>query len=199
MTRLLLIFTLFLPILLFGQTEQETNRLKELYHKSTSGVDSLDFQKQFFFAFPKNFNEFNNTFGYVNKSTDDPEKEEIGALYLESEKYLDLFFRLTIIPDTLFYERIIAISIGAHWNADGVNFFQHRLRAKVLAKPKMTFDLLKNKADNNINSFWFLFFQSVHPVYKQIPPELTKMKSYDSKVYGLMEKGLEEALKQSEH
>ena len=198
LTRHFLILTVFLPRLLFGQSEKQIDRLKELYHKSTSSSDSLDFQKQFFFAFPKSFKEFNNTFGYVTKSTD-PEKEEISVLYLESEKYLDLFFRLTIIPDTLFYKKIIDIAIGGHWDADGVNYFQYGLRKKVFANPKMTFDLIKNKVDNDIESFWSFFFQSIHPAYKQIPLELTKMKSYDSRVYGLMEKGLADALKQSGH
>ena len=157
----------------------------------------VNFQKQFFYAFPGNFREFNHTFGYFENP--DPEKVETGVLYGESEKYIDLLFRLITIPDTLFYKKILNIAIGGHWEADAINFFQAGLRSKVFANPRLTVDILKHKSDKEIQRFFFFFFQSVHPVYKAIPDTLKTMKSYDSKTYGLMEKGLHEALKQSGH
>ena len=96
-------------------------------------------------------------------------------------------------------KKIINISIGGHWDADAINYFQHGLRNKVFENPRLTFDLLKVKSDKDVQSFWFFFYSSIHPVYNKIPDELTSLKTYDNKIYGLMQKGLDDALKHGGH
>lgn len=193
MKNLLTFIFLTISVSSFGQTEKQIDRLKDFYIKATTNTDSLNFQTQFFNTFPSSFKEFNNTFGYFNN--EDPHLAYAGALYFESEKYLNLFFRMTTVPDTAFYKKIIGIAIGGHWDADAINYFQAGLRKKVFTNPKLAFDILKNKSNKDIKSFFFFFFQRVHPIYKTIPDELIKMKSYDSKIYGLMEKELETSIK----
>ena len=106
---------------------------------------------------------------------------------------------MTNIPEREYYNKIINIAIGGHWEADAINYFQNGLRNKVFENPRLTIDLLKIKSDRDILSFWFFFYSSIHPVYDHIPNKLTALKTYDNKIYGLMQKGLDKALKESGH
>ncbi len=184
MVRLLIILA-FLPVIALGQTAKQkavARKLKEYYPKSINNSDSLKYQRLFFDSFPNNFSDFKAIY-------DHPWSLDTGQIFF--------FFELENVPERELYQKIINISIGGRWNADAVNFFQSGLRDKVFANPKLTFDLLKNKPDAEIKSFFFFFYHSIHPLYKKIPGELTKMKSYNGRIYRLMEKGLKDALKQS--
>ncbi len=184
---------------LFGQTNPilKTDTLSDLYKKSIISKDSLIYQSKFFHSFPATFRDFNDTYGYFDNQ--DPHLTYAGALYPDSYKHIELLFRLTNIPEREYYNKIINIAIGGHWEADAINYFQNGLRNKVFENPRLTIDLLKIKSDRDILSFWFFFYSSIHPVYDHIPNKLTALKTYDNKIYGLMQKGLDKALKESGH
>ena len=194
-----LIILLCSPSIIFGQTETQlrtAEKIKEYYSKSISNQDSLKCQKLFFEYFPDKFDDFNAIFGWVGNNG--IQEAHGGPLY-DGHNEILFFFQLKVIPEKEFYNKILNISIGGHWDADAINYFQDGLREKVFANPKLTFDLLQGKSDLEIQSFFFFFYQSIHPVYIKIPNEFTGMKTYDIRLYRLMEKGLNEALKKSGH
>jgi hypothetical protein len=143
-----------------------------------------DAKQQFFYSFPSNFKDLNRLYGY-----NEPQK---GPLYDDALNHIAFFFRKPeVIKDTIFYKKIIGISIGGHWEGDAINYFQRELRDKVLAKPNLVLYLLKGKQDKQILSFWRFYFDEPQPVSK-IPDNLLFIKHADKSIYQLMEKSLKE-------
>ena len=194
----LIALTIFLPLFAFGQNTKYNDTTKNLtdYFSKVHGQDSVKYQKLFFVAFPDNFNDLNGVYGY-NSDIDDTVFH--GAPLYDGHEHIFFLFELTTIPEKDFYQKILNIAIGGHWDADAVNYFLHGLRSKVLQNPKLTFDLLKVKSDSEIKSIFFFFFHGIHPPYKQIPGELQAMKTYDSRIYKLVEQGFKEAKSKSGH
>lgn len=194
----LIAFIIFLPLFAVGQNTKyidTADKLKEYFSK-IHGQDSVKYQMLFFTTFPDNFTDFNGVFGYC--SNEDPSKYYASPLY-DGHEYIFPFFYLKTIPERDFYQKIINIAIGGHWEADAINYFQRNLHGKILQNPKLTFDLLKSKSDTEIKSFFFFFFHGIHPIYETIPDKLKKMKTYDSRIYKLLEQGFKDAIKQSGH
>lgn len=196
MKRLLIILTV-LPIAVLGQNvEQKAAQLTDYLNRSIGDIDSIKFQRLFFDAFPSSFVDFNAMFGW----TTDAETKEIkyGPLY-DGHKEVDLFFRLQIVPDETFYKKMIDIWNGGQWNADAINYFQQGLRRKVFNNPTLTFRLLSKLTDQEIERLFVFFFDGPHPQYKVIPKELESMKSYDARIYRLMDNGLSQVLAKGDH
>jgi hypothetical protein len=170
----------------------KAKKLKQLYLLATSlsGDASKIYKQQFFDEFPNTFKQLNELYG------DDSDIHHKPALLIGQAQphILNLFNEINTVNDTLYYKKLVSISIGGQWDADGVNFFQHGLISKVLNNPELTVDILKNMADNRIQSFWYFYFDSPHPE-KQIPEQLQKIKSIDTKIYNLMVKAQNEVLK----
>jgi hypothetical protein len=166
----------------------KAKRLQELYtlSTSTSGKTQL-YRKQFFDLFPNSFKELNDLYGYKN-SVEAP-------LYNQVEKHIfELFNNLDGINDTIYYKKIVSIAIGGHWDADAVNAFQEGLRKRVLSKPDLIVYLLKEIPDKRIKSFWYFYFDGVHPS-KQIDEPLLKIKTNNLKIYNLMIEAHKDVLK----
>ena len=160
----------------------QARQLKRLYLLSTASSKevSYNYRQQFFKEFPNDFNQLLNLYGYDDKNS------KPSILYDEAPNHiLKLFNSLSDINDTLYYRKIIQVSIGGHWDADAVNYFQHGLRERVLDKTELTVYLLSHIPEDKIKSFWYFYFDGVHPE-KQIPEQLLRIKSIDSKIYGLM-------------
>lgn len=187
MKKICLLFFIIFCLVTQAQTGKEISDLKEAYLKATTGSDSLDFQKQFFDAFPKTFVAFKNTFGYMEHN--DPQNAYAGALSADSEKYIALFFHLKNVPDAEFYTKLINLGTASQLDASLENQFQTELRKKVLQNPQLTLELLKNEADKDIETFWIFFFSRRHSAYKEIPEKLKGLKSTNQNVYGRLEKG----------
>jgi len=173
-------------------TTIKANRLKRLYLLSTSSSNgNADIYKlQFFDAFPNTFKELNEIYGY--------ETNKPSPLYFEAEPHIyELFNNLNNINDTLYYRKIISIAIGGRWDADAVNMFQEGLRKRVLNNLELTIYLLKRMADDKISSFWYFYFDGVHPE-KEIPEALLKLTTLNKHIYDLMIESQKKVLKNSE-
>ena len=173
-------------------TMAKSKKLKQLYILSTaSSIDASNiYKQQFFDEFPSTFKQLDELYGYnYNTNISGP----LGKLYTE---HIELFNGLSNVNDTLYYKKIIAISIGGHWDADAVNVFQHGLRNRILANPELALYILKNMTDDKIKSFWFFYFDAAHPK-KQIAKSLQRIKLSDPKIYSLMIAALDDVLKHS--
>jgi hypothetical protein len=168
----------------------KAKRLNELYTLSTGSSSKTQiYRKQFFDLFPNSFKELNDLYGY-NNGVEAP-------LYNQVEKHIfELFNNLNNINDTLYYKKIVSIAIGGHWDADAVNAFQEGLRKRVLSKPDLIVYLLKEIPVKKIKSFWYFYFDGVHPS-KQIAEPLLKIKRNNLNIYNLMVEAHEEVIKKT--
>ncbi len=166
----------------------KAKHLQELYMLSTSSSSKTHFyRKQFFNLFPNSFKKLNDLYGY-NNGIEAP-------LYNQVEKHiLELFNNLNNINDTLYYKKIVSIAIGGHWDADAVEAFQEGLRKRVLSKPNLVVYLLNEIPDEKIKSFWYFYFDGVHPS-KQIAEPLLKIRTNNLKIYNLMIEAHNDVLK----
>ena len=194
----LIALIIFLPLFAVGQNTTYNDTAKKLtdYFSKVHGPDSVKYQKLFFAAFPDNFTDLNGVYGY-NSNMEDTAYH--GAPLYDGHEHIFFFFTLTTIPEKDFYQKIINIAIGGHWDADAVNYFQRGLQTKVLQNPKLTFDLLEPKSDTEIKSFFFFFFHAIHPRYENIPGELQTLETYDRRIYKMLEQGFKEAISKSGH
>ena len=165
----------------------KAKRLKELYFISTlhSNLSEM-YQEDFFYEFPNNFNELVKLYGYDNPG--------YGPLADSCYGHISkLFFKIKNGNDTVFYRKIVAISIGGYWQGDGVNFFQDELQHKILSNLGLAVFTLQNVPENKIKSFWRFYFEG--PVPKNnYDKELDKIKFIDEKIYNIMKQAYKEVL-----
>ncbi|HAF28642.1 MAG TPA: hypothetical protein DCG75_06300 [Bacteroidales bacterium] len=172
--------------------KQKAEQLKKSYQKLSSSPYTAKYQQEYFEAFPNAFLLFNKLFGYSDKEPlGEPTSDFNSPLYNEAYLYVEAFFKLTGIEKTLYYNRIINISINGRWYADGVSHFQHGMKEKVKADINVFCELLSKRSEKEIKSFWYFYFDSPHPI-KEIPEELQKIKEIDSKIFPLMVLALKE-------
>lgn len=188
--RILFFIFYLLPLVLVAQTsiEEKAKRLEEYYSKSYSNSDSLKFRQLFFEEFPNSFIEFKTIYDYnYNKPS---------ILYeVATEHIFILFNNLENIDDSIYYNKLINVAIDGKWNADAIFCFQFGLQKRVLQNPILTYDLLNSRNDKEIKSFFYFFFDSIHPKWKSIPKELKQMKKKSLRIYKLMEQALNEVKK----
>ena len=80
-----------------------------------------------------------------------------------------------------------------------VNYFQNELRTRILKDVDLTYQLLEKRTDQEIESFFYFFFNEIHPQYETIPKELEKLKNKDMEFYEQMEIGHKKAIEDSGH
>ena len=152
--------------------------------------NSLNNQNTFFELFPNSFENFKNTFGF---------KEGKESPLYDGFEYVQAFFKLDSIQEKRQIDKWINISINGHWDADAVNYFQHNLRPRIFENVDLTYDLLKKRTDKEIISFFYFFFNEIHPQYKSIPTDFHKLGHKDKKFYELLQTGHKRAIKESGH
>lgn len=145
------ILTIFLLIFISCKSpSQEKNADK---NKITSLQKSFAEKEdqQFLEEFPKNFNDFKNTFGW-NDQADTPQ-----PLYKDSDKYIKYFFSLLEKPQYKKYEyAIVSIAEKGKWEADAVGYFQDESLNYLKKNKKMELiNALDNKKAESVISFLF--------------------------------------------
>lgn len=186
------IFTTFiLSISIFQLTAQSAD-----IEKLKSALTKLELkntqtnQQTYFELFPNSFESFEQTFGY---------KDGKAAPLYDGYEYVKKFFSLDSIPEPEQIRKWINISIHGHWDADAVNYFQHHLRPRILKNINLTYDLLKERTELEIESFFYFFFNEVHPQYETIPKGFEKIKHSNEEFYSLLSKGHKRAIEDSRH
>ena len=157
-------------------------QLDSLYRLLIAEPESLERQQAFFDLFPANFKDFKHTYGYNSDWKDDPMND------LAGEHIGNGFGRLDKIIDTLYYARLIDLSIGGLWDADAVTDLQELLYVKSKEKPDLLFYLLSTYSDEKVYSFWYFYFNTLLPSKEGIPACFTALKGKYPKIYQILEK-----------
>lgn len=127
--------------------------LKKAFREWVQDQTSTEKQRAFFDAFPKTWNEYILTYGWLP-----PYK---GNLYYYADFHLSAFENLTSIPQDVYCKRLLALSCGGHWEADAPNYLQRILIDYTM---KHLDAVLKQMEPMEGNAFyvWQFFFQSLH-------------------------------------
>jgi len=68
-----------------------------------------------------------------------------------------------VIPEEIFYEKILTLGINGFWDADDVGMMQMCMLHIVFNKTLLVTKILNKKTDDEIASFWFFLFDGPHP------------------------------------
>jgi len=188
-TKILTISLLcFLFVQINGQTI-ETEKLVSALSNLQQDPNSNN-QKIYFDLFPNSFESFEKVFGFKNGKA--------APLY-DGFEYVQALFKLNDIPEKQQIQKWINISIGGHWEADAVNYFQHNLQPRILQNVDLTYELLSKRTSKEIESFFYFFFNQIHPQYESVPTDLKKLQNKDKEFYKLLLSGHKRAIKESGH
>lgn len=170
-------------------------RLKNIYKKLPTNSNNRQLERQYFEEFPNTFMSFSQLlFGTTIKKSG-MEYFKPGPLYDSAEIYIKKFYSLSI-DKRKFCAKIIEISIGGKWDADGITSFQLELRKEFSENIHLFCKILLKMKEHDIRSFWYFFFDEPHPE-AVIPKEFDTLDAIAPKIYSLMKKAYKDVLKNS--
>lgn len=70
---------------------------------------------------------------------------------------------MTSVNGTMYYNKIIAISVDAHWQADAESFFQDVVRERTAKDMALVHYILSQYPEEKILQFWKFYFDGPHP------------------------------------
>ena len=134
--------------------------------------------------FPKDYPQFVSYFGW-NETLDTPY-----PLYEESTEYIDKFFQIITKENNIeSLNHIINIGIEGKYQADAVNYFKMKTEEIFTKNPDIICELLKNRKNNDIDSYWHFYLDSPQPL-TNVPSYLNKIKNNCNSIYKSLEKQL---------
>lgn len=137
--------SLFISADSVSKISNELSRLLEINNKSKT--DSVAFFK----CFPSTFSLFKAIYDYG------------GPLYEESYSHIEFLFSIASIDSIQMTDKLIGLSIGGSWEADGINYLSKNIRKFVNTHTSVVVNVLQNKSEIESFSFWFFIFDSPHP------------------------------------
>ena len=185
----LIILNCLLVIIVRGQEflRPYDRQLDSLYRLLVEEPESLERQQAFFEMFPKNFEDFEHTYYFDSGPyTCDP-------MHRISWEHVKGFAKLDKIVDTVYYTRLINLSIGGLWATDAISDLQQLLYVKSKEKPDLLFYLLSAYSDEKVYSFWYFYFNTLYPSKEGIPACFTALKGKYPKIYQILEKAFKDS------
>ncbi len=137
-------------------------KLDSLYRVLIKDPESVRKQQEFLEYFPDNFEDFRKTYGY------NPKYSKKDPMYTAGEEHVYKgLARLDKLPDTLYYTKLIKLSIGGKWVADAISALQETVQKKTMEKPQLLLSLLSQYSPEKIYSFWYFYFNSLKEEFPQ--------------------------------
>lgn len=163
-------------------------KLDSLYRVLIKDPESVQKQRDFFDYFPDNFEDFRTTYGY------NPKYSKNDSMYDVAEEHVFKgLAQLDKLSDTIYYTRLINLSIGGKWEVDAISALQDIVQRKTEANTQLLFCLLAQYPQEKIYSFWYFYFHSLHPLKGGIPSVLLQMKSKYPSVFREMQKAFKDS------
>lgn len=154
------------------------------YKQSIKYPKRGEFRVLFFEYFPKDFESFNSTYGYVDGIGEMP-------LYDEYEHHINFFCQLdTIISDSIFYDKLVRIAFNSTWEADAINLYQDCLYDHCVKNPELIVSVLNHYSKKLIKSFCKFLFDGPHPSDVDVQRKFNKLYfdfgKIDSSISGIL-------------
>lgn len=152
----LLLLLLFCAAILSAQNNVDTLRLNSSYRELVRNPKSEELQKEFLNAFPNTWKSFLRTYDFY------PEKD-LTMYKLGYDHIVNGLGKLiTLLPDSVYCNKLIELSIGGRWEADAPNYLQMVVRQTMQKKPEVMFQRLSLLWQGDVFPFWYFFFHSLH-------------------------------------
>lgn len=173
-------YLIFLFLILTSCKSQSQESLVSITELKTAYLKKDDVL--FIEKFPKNYKQFVSYFGW-NESLDKP-----NPLYNESEKYINFFFLIiTKKENKESLKLIVDIGINGKYQADAVSYFKRKTEELFIQTPNLACNLLKNRNIQEVDSFWYYYFDSPQPT-KVIPKYFNNLTNECNSIYKSIDK-----------
>ena len=140
-------FSQFFPV--------DTAKLNTAYKELIKDRNSPEKQQLFLDAFPSTFDDFNMTYQFCEGKGYDLSMYNKG-----SDHILNGLATLNLLPDSIYYDKLIQLSFGGRFYPDAPNYLRHLLQKIIKEKPESFFKRLSNFNEGQLISFWFFYFHS---------------------------------------
>ncbi len=138
---------------------EKAAQLKLIYEKSQKDPNKQKYESAFFEEFPDDYKTFAAIYGYEDTNVGNP-----GILYHYSYHHIAKFLgTMTSVNDTMYYNKIIAISVDAHWQADAESFFQEIMKERTFKNMALVHYILSQYPEDKVLQFWKFYFDGPHP------------------------------------
>ena len=140
-----------------GYFMADTVKLNATYRELLKHPESKEAQMAYFEAFPNTWMEYIVTYQFV---PDD--KEGRKNLYSVGHKHMHAFeYKLNLIPDSLYYKKLVNIAIGARKDADAANYLQGCVKDHMINHSEEILNALAPLRKGHRFEFWEFYFSNI--------------------------------------
>ena len=152
-----LLSTIFLLVTLLTTVSAQyfiidTTKLSKAYNDLLQNPQSAHKQREFFNAFPSSWQEYYDTYKYCSKEGYDL------SMYSAANKHVKALGNCTEINDTLYCNRLIALSVGASLDADAPNYLQKLLHYAMQQRNNVFMYCLSQIEKGHQMQFWQFYW-----------------------------------------
>jgi len=135
-------------IYLNGQSlSVDTAKLNSNYNELVNNPNTFERQKAFFEAFPSNWIEFIVTYNFLMPEQAENQIKAFGE-------------RVTLIPDSIYCEKLIEIAVGGIYKTDAANFFKSLLHRKMWSNTEGMLAIISTLRKGHQMQFWQYYWSN---------------------------------------
>jgi len=142
-----------------SQCYVDTAKLNQAYRNLVKGKRTYEKEKAFFDAFPSSWMEYILTTNQLSRG----KNNDLTEIFLFN-KQLEVFENLSLIPDSLYCDKLIHLAIGGKWNADYPSAMQEVLHNVMNKKSNVFFARLSKYTKGIQLRFWQFYWSSLYRV-----------------------------------
>ena len=151
----LLLFATFLSTITAQYFPIDTARLNNAYRALLQNPQSPKLQLDFFRAFPRNWDDFNSTYKYSDKDGYDL------SMYSQAYEHIKALAECYAINDTLYCNKLIALSVGASLDVDAPNHLQGLLHYTMQQRNDVFLYCLAKIEKGHQMQFWQFYWSNI--------------------------------------
>ena len=133
----------------------DTALLNKTYRKLLKNPQSRELQLDFFKAFPDTWDDFNSTYKYSDKEGYDL------SMYSQAYEHIKALAECYAINDTLYCNKLIALSVGASLDADAPNHLQGLLHYTMQHRNDVFLYCLSKIEKGHQMQFWQFYWSNI--------------------------------------
>ena len=133
----------------------DTALLNKTYRTLLQNPQSRELQLDFFKAFPDNWDDFNSTYKYIDKDGYDL------SMYSQAYEHIKALAECYAINDTLYCNKLIALSVGASLDVDAPNYLQRLLHNTMKQRNDVFLYCLSEIEKGHQMQFWQFYWSNI--------------------------------------
>jgi hypothetical protein len=133
----------------------DTALLNKTYRTLLQNPQSRELQLDFFKAFPDNWDDFNSTYKYSDKDGYDL------SMYSQAYEHIKALAECYAINDTLYCNKLIALSVGASLDVDAPNYLQRLLHNTMKQRNDVFLYCLSEIEKGHQMQFWQFYWSNI--------------------------------------